>query len=399
MDSNALEAVSRYPELLKHQHYPVDHTARKIVQILNSQLRGTGLIRGRAGRIDRQVFRKALDITKSALTSYLQIFSDYEDAVGIKEAKVELLIPAMRTWLQDVMSVGTLQLWDNKVSRVQLYEAFGLPKSKTNLIRYPRLGELVEEYDAKVASIGYQPREVLAKVEELKALLSDQPPLDKSGRSINKAEIKRLLGIAQNQINAPPYAPIIADAQKKLIEALERDPLIAFAGGRMFQFKSLVDDGWPASYAARVAKSFERTYRAKSKHVVKTHHVLLLELLSFLASNGSQICRSVFHGLGNGVPVASLISEFTRALQEYRDHLRASYDHDVTCNHKITSTNSILRAFNADSVLPKALLHSWCRGDRRLWLCIDRTAARCNHRGTAACAQAGGAAHVLCDAE
>lgn len=357
MDSNALQVVARYPEVLKHQHYPTGSSARKIVQILNSQLSGTGLVRGRAGKIDRQVFNKELGFSTSAITRYLTILTDYEDAVGGGEARVEALIPKIRIWLEDGFSSGTLQLWNSKISRVQLYDAFCLPNTKTNLIRYPLLGELVEEFDNKIISSGYLPNEVLAKLKKLKALLSDQPPLAKSGRSINKAEIKRLLELQTHQIDAPPYAPIIKEAEKHLISTLERDPLIICVGRRVLQFKSLVEGGWPSIYVARVAKNFEYAYRSKSKHIIKKHYYLLIYFLSFLASNESQICRSVFYGLGNGVPVVSLTSEFTKALQEYRDHIRAQYDHDVVCNHKLTSTNSILRTFSALSVFPTPNLY------------------------------------------
>ena len=171
MDENALEVVSRYPDLLKHQHYPVGHKAQTIVQILNAQLCGEGLVRSRGGKIDRRLFHETLGVTKSALTSYIPIFTDYEDAAGLKEARVELLLPSIREWLDEAFSDGSLQLRDGKVSRVQLYEQFGLPKTKTNFIRYPRLGDLVEEFDAKVASSGYQPKEVLKKAKELEELL------------------------------------------------------------------------------------------------------------------------------------------------------------------------------------------------------------------------------------
>ncbi|SBW14224.1 hypothetical protein BR10RB9215_C11050 [Brucella sp. 10RB9215] len=243
MDKNAREVVARYPEVLKHQHYPAGSIAKKIVQILNSQLSETGLVRGRAGKIDRRPFIKELGVHKTTITCHLTIFTDYEDAVGGGEAKVEILIPKIRDWLENGFSSGTLQLWNNKISRVQLYDAFGLPNTKTNLIRYPRLGELVEEFDDKIISSGYLPNEVLAKVKKLKALLSDQPPIAKSGRSINKAELKRLLELQTHQIDAPPYAPIIKEAEKRLICTLERDPLIICVGHRMLQFKSLVEDG------------------------------------------------------------------------------------------------------------------------------------------------------------
>lgn len=357
MDSDALEVVSRYPELLKHQHYPVGHTARDVVLILNSQLCGEGLVRSRGGKISRQVLTDHLGLSQPAMTPHLAILTDYEDATGGRESKVELLIPTMRLWFEQNMQTGTLDIRDGKVSRVQFYQAFDLPTTKTTLIRYPRVAEVVYEFDKRVADTGYLPSGVASKVKDLEALLADEPPIDKSGRSINITAISRSLGIPFHQIKLPPYSVIIAEAQDNLIRVLEEDPLSVFACGRMFQFKSLVQDGWPKAYAVRIASCFERSYRAKDKGFGKTRYALLMDLLSFFSTNSSQLCRSVFYGLGNGVPVSELSSEFTRALQSYRDHVREKNDLDATCNAKLKATNSVIRTFSANSVLPEPYLY------------------------------------------
>jgi len=357
MDANALQVVFLHPELLKHQHYPVGSSAREVVAILNGQICNGGLERSRGGKISRKVVTRKLGLSQTAMTRFLAIFTDYEDAVGGKEAVVETKIPAMRSWFEAAMADGSLQIRDGKVSRIQFYERFGLPHSKTVLIRYPRIAAVVQEYDEKVRATDYKPSETASDLRRLAALLADDPPLGKEGRTINRREISRLLGIAEYRFKRSPFIEEIQKAESKLLSSLERDLLIGFAGGRLFSFKSLTENGWSRSYASRLKDEFERVYKKKSKDEAKTHFHTLCDLLVFLARSDSRYCRSVVDGLNSDVSVRGLTSEFTRSLQEYRDHLRAANEMDSTCNLKISVANSVVRRLSAHAVLPTPTLY------------------------------------------
>jgi hypothetical protein len=156
LDEAGRQVVSQYPGLATHQHYREQSTAYKIVQVLNAQIFAGGLRRSRGGKIDRQSITKELGLSQTAYLPYRQIVEDYENEVGGKESAIEAKIPTMRRWLEQQMDQGTLLVRDGKVSRIQLFSAFGFARTNTLLIRYPRLAELIEEFDKRVAETSYQ---------------------------------------------------------------------------------------------------------------------------------------------------------------------------------------------------------------------------------------------------
>lgn len=357
MDDAARYVVSLYPELLKHQHYAVDSTARAIVRILNLQIVSGGLERSRGGKISRRAITSQLGLSSTATVPYLPILVDYEDAVGGKESVHEANIPAMRSWLEEQFNAGTLEIRDGKVSRKQFTNHFGLPQNTTIFLRYPRIAAVMEEVDDRIKSTGYVPGPTRERLGALEAILADDPPVSKDGRSIHRKEVAKLIGIPEGNLRRFPFAERLRDADLGIVKSLEEDPLTAFAGGRIFKFRCLVEQGWPETYAIRAKTCFERLYRTKKKEEAKTCFAGLIELFAFLAGNGSQYCRSLFHGLGNGVRPNSLRREFTMAAQEYREHLRAANENTDTCNAKISVTNGIIRKLSADSILPSLTLY------------------------------------------
>jgi hypothetical protein len=352
LDDVARQVVSLYPHVSSHQHYPSDSTAKRVVQILNGQIVRGSLERSRGGKINRKGIAMQLGLSQTAVAPYRQIIEDYEDAVGGRESPTEAKIPAMREWFEEQMRAGRLQIRDGKVSRVQFYEQFNLPKSNTALIRYPRVAAVVEEFDRKVAADGYQPCDVAAKLDELKAILEGNPPIDKNGQTINKSAIEKALSLPPLSLSRPPYAALIARAHKELGKVLKEDRLVAFVGGRVFKFKRLVEQGWPQPFVIRTKECFERAYRKRTKDEAKAYFAGLIEILSFIAGKKSQSCQSFWEGVANGIAVKLLAKDFTVATQEYRDHLGVACAKVSTRNQKITVANAIIRHLSADAVLP-----------------------------------------------
>ncbi len=135
LDEASRQVVTLYPNLSKHQHYSEKSTANETVQILNAQIVSGGLERSRGGKISRKLITERLGLSKTALTMYAQILEDYENEVGGKESVTEARIPAMRRWLEEQIDAGTLLIRDGKVSRLQLFSNFGLPKNSLVLLR------------------------------------------------------------------------------------------------------------------------------------------------------------------------------------------------------------------------------------------------------------------------
>lgn len=189
------KVVFQYPNLSKHQYYPEDSTANKIVQILNAQIVCGGLERSRGGKINRKLIAAQLGFNNSALAHYTQILEDYENEVGGKESATEAKIPAMRRWLEHQMDRRELLVRDGKIRRIQLFSQFGFPKNSLVILRYPRVAELVEEFDRRIAEAGYQPKEIVEKLRMLDELL-EEPPVGKDGQTIDRTALSQLLGLS-----------------------------------------------------------------------------------------------------------------------------------------------------------------------------------------------------------
>ncbi|MEF0938893.1 hypothetical protein [Rhizobium sp. BR 362] len=351
LDEASRQVVTRYPNLSKHQHYPEKSTANEIVQILNAQIVSSGLERSRGGKISRKLITGRLGLSQTALTMYAQILEDYENEVGGKESVTEAKIPAIRQWLEQQIDQGTLLIRDGKVSRIQMFSEFGFAKTNTLLIRYPRLAELIEEFDKRVAETSYQPKEIVEKLRRLRELL-EEPPVGKDGQTFDRTELSNLLDLPRDTLLRPPFVEVVASEELKFKERLKSDPFLASVGGRVFKCHPLIELGWSASFATRFKESFERRYRKSTKDNAKVAFSAATELLSFIATNKSAACVALLEGLSNGVNARNLAKEFTLTTQAYRDSLVERYDHIPSRNGKLTMTNSVIKIFSNDGIFP-----------------------------------------------
>jgi hypothetical protein len=357
-DQNA-ELIARYPSLLRHQSYRAGSSSWKIVKLLNGQIYAGSLERSRGGKISRSSIANQLGWHDTNVTQYLDILVDYEKATGGTQSVHEAKIPAMRAWFEREMRAGSLQVrtGSKKASRKQFFDAFSLPYSASIFLRYPRIAALVDEFDEKIRVTDYSPADVTNVVEKLNAILADDPPIAKDGKSINRKAVAVMLGIKPANILRPPFAELFIEPEKLLLASLQSDPLVAFTGGRLFKFHVFVEQGWTKAYAIRLRNCFQRGYRNWGKGEARVHFAILVELMAFIAGASSRHCRSLLHGLGSGVSVKSLQTELTRATQDFRDYLRQTVENTDTCNNKIIVTNTVVRKLSADGVLPQMSLY------------------------------------------
>jgi hypothetical protein len=352
LDDAAVFVVSKYPALLKHQQYEDGCLAARIVQALNRRIQADELVRGKGGGINRREISRVLGVSHTNMQSYKTVFDDYEDALGQRESVTDAKVPAMREWLRDQMAKGTLEVRDRKVSRTQFLIAFDLPKAGTVFLRYPRVAELIEEFDAQVAESNYWPRSVAAKMDELKAALQNDPPMNKDGLSLNRRQLEENLGLSRQALQFSPFRELIEQAEADLKSAVKNDPHITFLGGRIFKFAPLVACGWPEDYVRRIKHCFERVYAKHKKDDTKTHYAVIIDFMKFLAGTPSKSCTAIFDGAVNGRPSKSLASEFTIATQEWRDRLAADYENVTSRNTKVGTSNTVIRHLSVDGILP-----------------------------------------------
>ncbi|MBB3147202.1 hypothetical protein FHS21_003618 [Phyllobacterium trifolii] len=351
LDKAGNDVIALYPELSKHQHYPSKSNAATIVDVLNRQITAGWIKRSRGGNISRKVLAERTGVHKGAMVPYLTIIKDYEKAIGGKESVHEKKIPAMRLWLDEALADGSLEIRDGKISRGQLFQQFDFPKNSLALLRYPRVAELVNEYDQLVRDTFYQHSAVAANLNKLKALLRN-PPVGKDGRTINRKAIERALNLPLGTAARSPYIEMIIAAENALQKQRELDPLICTIGGQIFKFIVFTEQGWPFKLVLRMKASFERAFRTKGKPSAKKHFASLLKLFAFLASGSSTACRSLRDGLNAYVSPKTLMREWTIVTQEYRDHLAAHYKNVLSRNSNVSSTNAVIKHLSNDGVVP-----------------------------------------------
>jgi len=346
--------ISAHPALYKHQFYPEDGNAARIVNLLNQQIVDGCIQRSRGGKLDRSFISDQLGFGRSNIFNYANLVSDYEIAVGGVESVHEAKIPAMRQWLEQSMADRTLKVRDRKLERRQLFAEFGLGDNSLVLIRYPRIAELVEGFDEKIRSTFYWPLETDATLEGIRAVLADDPPLDKDGITISRLALEAQFGLSPGQASRPPFAEIIKIAEDQLRVELASDKLVAMMFGRIFRFEKLVAQGWSVSYATRLRDSFLRVYRsARDKDAAKRYFFAIEQLMTFVSRSDARTCELVKKGLESRQPMDRLERSWTIVTQLYRDSLIVRYAEASSANRVVSDTNSIIRTLANDGVLPK----------------------------------------------
>jgi hypothetical protein len=257
----------------------------------------------------------------------------------------------MRAWLEERMNEGTLEIRDQKINRKQLFAAFDLGKNSLVFRRYPRVGQLVEEFDTKVRESGYQPLEIRERLDALKLLLAKAPPMDKDHLRISKTAVEKELGLASGVASRSPFADVISDAERNIKCLLEADNLVLLMCGRVFKFRVLLDQGWSENFAIKVKKCFYRNYHKKKKEDAKNQFHTIVNLLDWIASSTSSPCREVFSGLNTG-ELTSLSRPWTLATQEFRSSLRQNFSNTTTVNRAISNTNVAIRNLSNDGLFP-----------------------------------------------
>lgn len=340
-----------YPSLYKFQFYQPKSSARQLVDYLNARILSGTLVRGQNGRIHRREIAKSLRFTASALNFYLKIIRAYEDAVGLGEGDVNCKLPAMRAWLDQNLAQGTLDIRDDKIVRKQLLDHFGVSAITNLLTRYPKLSDLISEYDEKVADWKYVPLAIASELEVLKGLLVN-PPIDKDGLTISRKALAETMGLPTDRLRRRPHSDYVKAAEEAWRVGVAQSRHVAICFDKPFRFESLIIDGWPAKFIERAAQSFGRKARAGKLATAENHYLMIIDLLRFVAANGSPSCIAVVKGMTDGVSLSTLAAPWKLATLEFRDSLGARYPNRVSANSKVASCNAVMRLFGNEGVLP-----------------------------------------------
>lgn len=348
------DLVARYPEIEKHQYHDPDSTRGRLVSILNDGLRSGSIPRSRGGKIDRRALCTKFGLSITGMANYLDILRDYESATGGLQNVHARRIPEMEAFLAAALKEGTLEVRDDRVERRQFFRHFGLTENKTILVRNPGILALLERYDDLVKSTGYLPNRIRQEMDVLSAALADDPPICKTGLSVDRTSISKTTKISLGRIVRSPFAEILEEADARLAQQVESDELCHFFVGRLFNFRSLLDAGWSHEFLKRVADGFKKTYNTKRHDKSKFAFATLREILRFIASSSDPSCRTVQYRLNTGSARSVNARDWALATQSYstwiedRDDLKGG-----TSKTKLGAASSVLRHLGNAGVFPE----------------------------------------------
>ncbi len=358
------DLIARYPGIEKHQYYPSESTRGRLVTILNKDLVSGTIPRSRGGKIDRQALSARFAFASNAMSNYVDILRDYESATGGLHNRHARRLPEMEAFLAASFQDGTLEVRNGKVARLQFHRHFGLPENKTILVRNPAILALLKRYDDLVKSTGYLPNRIVPEIKLLRAVLKDDPPIFKTGLSIDRKSISRITKISLGRIVRPPFAQVLEDADIRLVQHVESDDLCRVFAGRLFTLRSLLDSGWSHQFLNRVADGFQKIYGTKSPDKAKVAYNSLNEILRYIGGSDDPSCRAVQSAL-NIVRVRSVRpQDWTLATQAYstwiddRDDLKGG-----TSKTKLGSANNVLRHLGNLGVFPELEMALRAKGE------------------------------------
>jgi hypothetical protein len=145
-----------------------------------------------------------------------------------------------------------------KVNRSAFAESFDL-KGGNMMARYPKIRELPEEFDERVAAESYLPKELEHNVARFSAILVGVCPIKKDRVEVNLVALPSALGIPLSDLARAPYAALIRPKNEEFLRAARQNRVDPYFHGRVAVFSSLTSPR-PWAFVESVAVRFKQIY-------------------------------------------------------------------------------------------------------------------------------------------
>ena len=319
---------------------------QRLGELLDRDWRSGQLVFSRGGKVSRSHYTKLLGVTKTNAYPHLDLFKKYEALEGSTNPETSHRVMAVRTWIEGAIADGTLELRDGKVSRLQIRAAAGC--AMITLSRDQGLVALISEYDLKVRQIGYKPRGVEQKLEELRSLLSRELFLAPNRMSINRVAVARAVKLPVGHLSRKPYSGVLKHFDDLLLDDIKNDPSTIFAHKRPYEFASLWQSGWSNEVVFRVAKAFGSASLGIAAGTTKGVYLAGLDLMRFWGDHDRPDFQELKRRLIQGKPLDAEIWE--NLAWAWRDQpTNGSLN---SADRKQSSVNTFIDALVAEKLVP-----------------------------------------------
>jgi hypothetical protein len=329
----------------------------KLVEILERDAANGGVVLGRGGKISVRHYATQLKCSTFIFKKkgYEKILDRYQVEVGAS-TNLETKLPAMRNWLEDKMQEGALGIRDGKIDRVEFCRVFGI-KGGTFLVRSPKIRDMFDEFDARVAENSYQPKRLQEDLARLKVALAESCPLDKDGLTISKKHLATAVKITEAYLFRNPFHPFIVQKEEEIRADALRSRIWPLVEGRRYDFRGLVES-WGQEFSERVAVGFTEIAPSMASSTRKRPYLTLIELLTFIGASASSDCRDVTSAAFRGSVIPQ--RQWENAVWEWRNAMEASVGPDrqvTTASQYIDTVRQILAKFASKRIFPDLRSH------------------------------------------
>ncbi len=314
----------------------------------NDRQRGDVVV-SRGGKISRKHYAHLLGCTRSALTRFAFVFSEYENDIGVVTGPMRHF-PEMRKWLHAAYDAQELGVRDGKLDRSAFMAHFNL-QGGTFITRHPPIRALFDELDARAECEGYLPSERLNELERVKAVLAARPVLDKDRMTINLVELARAARVEKSRLRDRPFAEAVAARQADIMIEVEANRIDPYVHGRVFPFSELAPS-WPIPFLERIGIRFKQIAAGVAQPSAKRPYLQLLALLDWISANtANPHCKAVVIEAGERGRIQST-DDWEEVLFAYRDHLIASTTTDSSVDSAIKALRMMLGGLSSGGVVP-----------------------------------------------
>jgi hypothetical protein len=320
--------------------------------------------RNRHGWIARDQLAVMLGVASTRLTQHLDLLKAYEEKIGILHP-IDVMSEKVKDQALGLISEGTLRLRDGKVDRTQIGNAVGFYLAATYIARFPQLQATFEWLDGYVAEIGYQPKDIADAVQRLTAYLATNRVLRKNGLSFDCVKIGEAIGFPPHRLRRPPFSALISEGEERYAAELIAEGLTSFFNGRIFQFASLVEEGWDRDCVARIAEVFTAAFAAKAKGTTEGGYLSAKQFLLWLATSTSPSAREVFRRLNVRAGLRIPQTDWVEMLLDFQSFMN---DLDVgrnTIKARLSNTQTFIQALGKELLTPPMPMSFKPRGKQK----------------------------------
>lgn len=324
----------------------------RLEEILERDFAAGGVVLGRGGKINLTHYAGELGCSAFIFKKrgLREVFNRYEAEVAAS-TNLETKLPAMRNWLEDKMQDGLLEIRNNKVDRKEFCHVFDI-RGGTFLIRSPKIKEMFDEFDSRVASGGYMTKKMRDQLQCIEMIMDTDCPLDKDGLTVSKKNLSLATNIVESHLYHEPYASIISRKELEIRKEALVSKIYPLVGKRRYDFQGLVPV-WGESFSERICVGFVEYVSTISEASWKSVYLKLLDVFDFIGLSNSPDCLAVVKAANRGVQISQ--KNWENSLWNWRNDLVDCEDSplkDNSITHYISVVRRVFDAFSSKRIVP-----------------------------------------------